>query len=98
MAKFAYNNTKNASTGYMPFELNCGYYSCIFFEEDINLYPQLKSADKLLAELQDLMTICQENLTTLKSFRNKLTIKALSLKAMPFSNKIWLNSKYIKTK
>ena len=27
IAEFAYNNTKNASTGYMPFELNYGYYS-----------------------------------------------------------------------
>ena len=26
MAKFAYNNTKNASISYTPFELNCGYY------------------------------------------------------------------------
>ena len=23
MAEFAYNNAKNASTGYTPFELNC---------------------------------------------------------------------------
>ena len=26
MAKFAYNNAKNASTSHTPFELNCGYY------------------------------------------------------------------------
>ena len=27
MAEFAYNNAKNASTGFTPFELNCGYHS-----------------------------------------------------------------------
>ncbi len=26
MAKFAYNNAKNASTGYTPFELNYGFH------------------------------------------------------------------------
>ncbi len=25
MAKFAYNNAKNASTSYTPFEFNCGF-------------------------------------------------------------------------
>ena len=37
MAKFAYNNTKNSSTGHTLFELNCGYHLCVFFEEDTNL-------------------------------------------------------------
>ena len=26
MAEFAYNNAKNASTGFTLFELNCGYH------------------------------------------------------------------------
>ena len=38
MAKFSYNNTKNPSISHMPFELNCGYYLCIFFKKDTNLY------------------------------------------------------------
>ena len=36
MAKFAYNNAKNASTGYTLFELNCGYHLCVSFKEDTN--------------------------------------------------------------
>ena len=36
MAKFAYNNAKNASTGYRLFELNCGYHPCVFFEKNTN--------------------------------------------------------------
>ena len=35
MTKFAYNNAKNASTGYTPFELNCRYYPWVFYEKDI---------------------------------------------------------------
>ena len=34
IAEFAYNNAKNSSNGHTPFELNCGYYPCDFFNED----------------------------------------------------------------
>ena len=62
MAKFAYNNTKNASTDYTFFELNCGYYSYVSYKEDFD--PRLKSrtAKKLSSELQELMIACQQNL------------------------------------
>ncbi len=36
MAKFAYNNTKNASTGHTPFELNCSYHPRVSYKKDIN--------------------------------------------------------------
>ena len=62
MAKFAYNNAKNASTGHTPFELNCGYHPRISFEEDTNHGSRSKTANELLAELQKLMTVCLENL------------------------------------
>ena len=62
MAMFAYNNVKNASTGYMPFKLNCGFYFWLFYEEDIDSCHKSKSADKLLAELQKLMIVCYKNL------------------------------------
>ena len=62
MAEFAYNNAKNFSTGHTLFELNCGYYSCIFFEKDTDPCFKSKSADELSAALQDLMTVCRENL------------------------------------
>ena len=38
MAEFAYNNAKNASTGFTSFELNYGYYPRVFYEEDLNSY------------------------------------------------------------
>ena len=62
IAEFVYNNAKNLSTSYTPFELNCGYHFCVFLEENTNPYSQIKLADKLLAKLYDLITLCRENL------------------------------------
>ena len=62
IAKFAYNNTKNPSTNHTLFKLNFGYHLWVLYEEDIDSYSKSKSADKLTAELQELMTIYQENL------------------------------------
>ena len=39
MAKFAYNNSKNASTGHTPFKLNCGYHQNNHYATK---YPELK--------------------------------------------------------
>ncbi len=62
MAKFAYNNVKNASTGHTSFELNCGYQSQAFYKEDVDPYSQSKSANKLATELKKLMAVYRENL------------------------------------
>ena len=62
MAEFAYNNAKNASTGHTLFELNCGYYPCVSFEEDVDPRSKSKSADELSLKLRELMNVCQENL------------------------------------
>ena len=62
MAEFAYNNTKNASTGHMLFELNCGYHPRMSYKEDIDPHSQSKSAHKLSTELRKLMIIRWENL------------------------------------
>ena len=80
MAEFAYNNAKSASTGHTPFELNCGYHSRMSYEEDIDPRSKSKSVYKLSAKPWELISVCQE--TTLKNFRSKLTIEALSLRAM----------------
>ncbi len=36
IAKFTYNNAKNANTGHTSFELNCGYYFRASYKEDVN--------------------------------------------------------------
>ena len=62
MAKFAHNNAKNTSTDHTPFELNCGYHPQMSYEEKVDPHFKSKSADKLSAELGELMIVCQENL------------------------------------
>ena len=62
MAEFAYNNAKNASTGYTPFELNCRYHSWVFYKKDLDLRPQSKIVEKLSSKLWNLMAACQQNL------------------------------------
>ena len=62
MAEFAYNNTKNASTGHTPFELNCGYHSRMSYKDDVDPRSKSKSADDLSAKLRELMIVCRENL------------------------------------
>ena len=49
MAEFVYNNTKNASTGHTPFELNYDYHSWMSYEEDVDPCFQSKLVDELLA-------------------------------------------------
>ena len=55
MVKFAYNNTKNASSSHMPFELNCDYHLWISYEQKVDPRSQSKLADELLVELRELM-------------------------------------------
>ena len=57
MAKFDYNNVKNVSIGYTPFELNCGYHSHILYKKNINSDFKLKIIDKLWAQLKELIIV-----------------------------------------
>ena len=62
MAEFAYNNAKNASTGFTPFELNCKYHPRVLYEEDLNPRSQSRTVEELSSELRELMTVYQQNL------------------------------------
>ena len=57
MAEFAYNNAKNASTGFTLFELNCGYHPRVSYEENLDLRSKSRTAEELSSELQELMTV-----------------------------------------
>ena len=58
MAEFAYNNTKNASTGHTLFELNGGYYPRVSYEEDLDPRLKSKTAEELSSEFRNLMAVC----------------------------------------
>ena len=62
MAEFAYNNAKNASTGYTPFKLNCEYHPWVSYKEDLDPRSQSKNAKELSSKFQSLIAVCQQNL------------------------------------
>ena len=98
MAEFAYNNDKNASTGHTSFKLNCGFHPQVFFKDNVNSHSRSCSANKLAKELKELMDICQQNLLHAQEFQIKAHDKSLQPRSYAPGEKIWLNSKYIKTK
>ena len=98
MAEVAYNNTKNASTNYIPFKLNCGYHPWVFYEEDLDPYSQLKNAEELSSELQSLMDAYQQNLHHAQKLQKRAHNKGVKPRNYAPDKKVWLNSKYLKTK
>ena len=98
MAEFAYNNAKHDSTRYTPFELNCGYHPRVSYEEDVDSRSRSKAADELTKELRNLMTACRENLQHAQELQKRAHDKGTKPRSYASSKKVWLNSKYIKTK
>ena len=98
MAKFAYNNSKNASTGHTPFELNCGYHPRMLYKEKVDLRSQSKSAGELSEELRQLMVVYCENLHHAQELQKRAYDKGVEPQSYAPGEKIWLNSKFIKTR
>ena len=98
MAKFAYNNTKNASSGHMFFKLNYGYHLQISYKNNVNPCSKSKSADKISTELRELIIVCKKNLYHAQELQKQAYNKDVKSRSYAPSNKVWLNSKYIKTK
>ncbi len=98
MAEFAYHNAKNASISHTPFELNCGYHPRVFFEENVD--PRLRSrfANELAEELRELIEVYYQNLLHAQELQKKAYDKGIKSRSYAPGEKIWLNSKYIKTK
>ncbi len=98
MAEFVYNNAKNASTSHTSFELNYGYHPKVSFEEDIDPRSRSRSANELAEELRQLMEICCQNLLPAQELQKRTHNKGVKSRSYALGKKIWLNSKYIKTK
>ena len=82
----------------MPFELNCGYYPQVFYKEDVNSRFRPKAADKLTKEFRNLIAACRKNLQHAQKLQKRAYNKVTKPKSWAPGEKIWLNSKYIKTK
>ncbi len=98
MTEFAYKNAKNASTGHTLFELNYGYHLRVSFEEEIDLCSRFRSANDLAEELRELREVCCQNLLYAQELQKRAHDKGVKSHSYALSKKVWLNSKYIKTK
>ncbi len=98
MAEFAYNNAKNASTGRTPFKFNCVYHPRVSFKEDVDPRSRSCSANELAEELRELMEVCYQNLFHAQKLQKRAHNNRVKSRSYAPGEKIWLNSKYIKTK
>ena len=98
MAEFAYNNAKNARTGCTLFELNCGYHPRMSYKEEVDSFSKWKSPDERPVELRKLMIICRDNLHHAQKLQKRAHDKCVKPRNYAPDDKVWLNSKYIKTK
>ena len=96
--KFANNNTKNASISHTPFKLNYGYHPGMSYKQNVDPRSQSKSTNELSAELRELMIVYCKNLHHAQKLQKRAHNKEVKLQNYALGEKIWLNSKYIKTK
>lgn len=61
MAKFPYNNRKNASISYILFKLNSGFYFIVFLK-DFDFCSKSKATNKLKTKLKKLIIIYCKNI------------------------------------
>ncbi len=98
MTEFAYNNAKNARISHTLFKLNCGFHPQVSYKKDVDPRSQSKSADKLATELRELIAVCKENLQHAQELQKQYHNKHAKPRSYTPDDKVWLNSKYIKTK
>ncbi len=98
MVEFAYNNAKNTSIGHTLFELNCGYHPRVFFKEDVDSRSRSCSANELVEKLRELMEVSCQNLLHAQELQKRVYDKGVKSCSYALGKKVWLNSKYIKTK
>ena len=98
MAEFAYNNAKNASTSFTPFELNCGYHLWVSYAKDLNPLSKSKTAKELSSKLQNLMAACQQYLHHTQKLQKQAHNKSVKPKSYNSGDKVWLSSKHLKIK
>ena len=68
------------------------------YKKDVDPHSKFKSADKLSTELRELMIIYRKNFHHTQELQKRAHNKGVKPKNYTSYNKIWLNSKYIKTK
>ena len=98
MTEFAYKNAKNASTGYTSFELNYIYHPYVSYKKNVDLCSKFILVVNLANNIRELMTVCWEKLQHAQDLWIQAHKKGTKPRSYIPDNKVWLNSKYIKTK
>ena len=98
MAEFTYNNANNASTGFTPFKRNCGYYPRVSYKEDLDPRSKLRIVEELSSELQELITVCQQNFHHAQERQKQAHNKGVKPQSYASGDKVWLSTKHLKTK
>ena len=68
------------------------------YKNNVDPRSKFKSADNRSAELRELMLICRKNLHHAQELQKQVDNKGVKPKSYAPGNKVWLNSKYIRTK
>lgn len=92
--EFAYNNSKQLSTNYTPFELDCGQNPLT--PTTINLPSQVAAADDFLTEWNNAMKIATDNLTIAQTQQAKYANRHRKYQVFQIGEKVLLSSQNIK--
>ena len=68
------------------------------YKENVNPCFKFNSINKLLAELKELIIVCKKNLHYAQNLQKRAYNKGVKPRSYALRDKVWLNSKYIKTK
>ena len=68
------------------------------YEEKVNPRSQSKSTDELSEKFRELMVVCRKNLYYAQELQKRAHDEGFKPCSYAPGEKIWLNSKYIKTK
>ena len=83
---------------YIPVKLNYKYYPRVYYKKNIDPCSRCKVADELIEKLRNLIAIYRKNLQYAQKLQKRVYDKRTKPRSYAFSRKVWLNSKYIKTK
>ena len=83
---------------YPSFKLNFGYYLHVSYKKNVDLRSKLKAADELSKKLRNLIAPYRKNLQEAQKLQKQAHNKGSKPKNYVPGKKVWLNSKYIKTK
>ena len=82
----------------MPLKLNFDNHLRMSFEEDVDPRSKSCSVDQLAREQRKLIEICCQKLLYAQELQKRVNDKGVKSHNYALGKKVWLNSKYIKTK